>query len=57
MIFSESKIKQINLQIIKTLSILINNINNKTVFYYLMSNNFINNIISNNYFIKHDNDF
>ena len=57
MIFSESKIKQINLQIIKTLSILINNITNKTIFYYLMSNNFINNIISNNYFIKQDNDY
>ena len=45
------------MQIIKTLSVLINNITNKTIFYYLMSNNFINDIIINNYYIKHDNDY
>ena len=52
--FSESKIKAINLQIIKTLSNLISNISNNVIFYYLMSNNFINNIISHCYFIKYD---
>ena len=56
-IFSESKIKEINLQIIQTLSSLINKISNITVVYYLLSNNFVNNIISHNYYIKHDNNY
>ena len=55
--FSESKIKEINLQIVKTLSSLINKITNITVVYYLLSNNFINNIISLNYYIKYDNNY
>ena len=54
----ESKNKNINNQIIQTLSILIKNISQETVFYYLMSNNFINDIITYNYtYIKHDNIF
>ena len=56
-IFSQNKVKEINLQIIRTLSILIEKITNKLVVYYLMSNNFINNIISNNYFIKYGNNY
>ena len=45
-------------QIVKTLSTLIKNISEKTVFYYLMSNNFINNIISRNFsFLKQDKNF
>ena len=52
--FSERRIKEINLRIIKTLSSLINNISNNNIFYFLMSNNFINNIISESYFIKYD---
>ena len=58
-ILSESKSKDILLQIIKTLSVLIININNKIILYYLLSNNFINKIINtiNNDFIKYDEDF
>ena len=56
LIFSNCKIKDINLQLIKTFSKLINNITDEMLFYYLMSNNFINNIISNNYF-KYDNNY
>ena len=48
MSFSKSKNKEINMQIIKTLSKLITNIKNKVLFYYIMSNNDINNIISKN---------
>ena len=51
---AERRIKDINLQIIKTLSTLIKNISNNKIFYFLMSNNFINNIISDSYFIKYD---
>ena len=42
---SESKCNFILLQIIKTLSVLIININNKIILYYILSNNFINKII------------
>ena len=58
-ILSESKCKDINLQIIKTLSVLIVNLNNKIILYYLLSNNFVNKIINtiNNDFIKYDEDF
>ena len=58
-ILSESKCKDIHLQIIKTLSMLIININNKIILFYLLSNNFINKIINaiNNDFLKYDDDF
>ncbi len=48
--------KQINLQIIKSFSVLILNTTNMTTLYYLFSNNFINQIISNDY-EKYDEDF
>ena len=58
-ILSESKCKDILLQIIKTLSVLIININDKIILYYLLSNNFVNKIINiiNNDYIKYDEDF
>ena len=56
---SESKCNYIHLQIIKTLSVLIININNKEILYYILSNNFINKIIKsiNIELIKSDEDF
>ena len=56
---SESRCKEIHLQIVKTLSVLIINISNKVTLYYLLSNNFINKIINtiNEDFIKYDEDF
>ena len=57
-IFSEKKIREINYQILKTLSTLISKVTNIFTFYYLMSNNFINKIITNNNcFIKKDHNF
>ena len=58
-ILSESKCKDILLQIIKTLSVLIINLNDKMILYYLLSNNFVNKIINiiNNDYIKYDEDF
>ena len=57
-IFSKKKIKEINSQILKTLSTLMSKVMNIFTFYYLMSNNFINNIITiNNCFIKNDHSF
>ena len=54
-IFSRKKIKEINSQILKTLSTLIKKVTNIFTFYYLMSNNFINNVITiNNCLIKND---
>lgn len=43
------KNRTLNLQIIKSFSVLILNINNPTTLYYIFSNNFINQIISNDY--------
>ena len=56
---SECRNNFIHLQIIKTLSILIININNKVILYYILSNNFINKIIKsiNEELIKSDEDF
>ena len=54
---SNSKCREINLQIIKSFAVLILNITNKITLYYIFSNNFINNIISNNNFDKYDDDF
>ena len=56
---SESKCNYIHLQIIKTLSVLIININNKEILYYILSNNFINKIIKsiNSELIKSNEDF
>ena len=56
---SESKCNFIHLQIIKTLSVLIININNKEILYYILSNNFINKIIKsiNSELIKSNEDF
>lgn len=48
--------RAINLQIIKSFSVLILNISNTTTLYYIFSNNFINHIISNDY-EKYDDDF
>ena len=48
--------KQINLQIIKSFSVLILNTTNMTTLYYIFSNNFINQIVSNDY-EKYDDDF
>jgi len=48
--------KQINLQIIKSFSVLILNTTNMTTLYYIFSNNFINQIISNDY-EHYDDDF
>ena len=48
--------RDINLQIIKSFAALILTIKNKGCLYYICSNNFINQIISNN-FEKYDEDF
>jgi protein CLEC16A len=48
--------KEINLQIIKSFSVLILNTTNMTTLYYIFSNNFINQIVSNDY-RKYDDDF
>ena len=48
--------RSINLQIIKSFSVLILNLSNTTTLYYIFSNNFINQIISNDY-EKYDDDF
>lgn len=48
--------RQISLQIIKSFSMLILNLTNTTTLYYIFSNNFINNIVSNDY-EKYDDDF
>ena len=58
-IFSfETKGKIIIEQIIKTFTALIKNITKETVFYYIMSNDFINNIISRSFtFLKFDKNF
>jgi protein CLEC16A len=48
--------RAINLQIIKSFSVLILNTSNTTTLYYIFSNNFINQIISNDY-EKYDDDF
>ena len=56
--FFGSKAQIISEQIIKLLSTLIKNISKETVFYYLLSNNFINNIISRSFlFLKKDKNF
>ena len=48
--------KEMNLQIIKSFSVLILNTTNMTTLYYIFSNNFINQIVSNDY-RKYDDDF
>lgn len=48
--------RAINLQIIKSFSVLILNLTNATTLYYIFSNNFINQILSNDY-EKYDEDF
>ena len=48
--------KHISLQIIKSFSVLILNIKNTTTLYYIFSNNFLNNIFSNDY-ERYDDDF
>ena len=48
--------RQISLQIIKSFSILILNTTNTTTLYYIFSNNFINQIVTNEY-EKYDDDF
>jgi protein CLEC16A len=48
--------RNISLQIIKSFSVLIINTSNTTTLYYLFSNNFINQIISNDY-EKYDDEF
>lgn len=48
--------RSINLQIIKSFSVLILNLTNTTTLYYIFSNNFINQIITNDY-EKYDDDF
>ncbi len=48
--------RNINLEIIKSFSILILNIKNPQSIYFIFSNNFINQIISNSY-EKYDDDF
>jgi protein CLEC16A len=48
--------RNISLQIIKSFSVLILNLSNTTTLYYMFSNNFINQIISNDY-EKYDDDF
>jgi protein CLEC16A len=48
--------RNINLQIIKSFSVLILNTSNTTTLYFIFSNNFINQIISNDY-EKYDDDF
>ena len=54
---SNSHSRDINLQIIKTISVLVLNLKNKISLYYLFSNNYINKIISHNTFDKYDDDF
>ena len=56
-VISRKKIKEIDMQIMQTLSALIENITNKVLIYYLLSNNFINNIICHNNFINYDNNY
>jgi protein CLEC16A len=53
---SQANNKAISLQIIKSFSVLILNTSNTTTLYYIFSNNFINQIISNDY-EKQDEDF
>jgi len=53
---SNSNNKEINLQIIKSFAALILTLKNNITIYYLFSNNFINQIISNN-FEQYDEDF
>lgn len=48
--------RQISLQIIKSFSVLILNTTNTTTLYYIFSNNFINQILTNEY-EKYDDDF
>ncbi len=48
--------KNLHLQIIKSFAILILNVSNPQTIYFIFSNNFINQIISNNY-MQHDEDF
>src|SRR4051812_49197999 len=48
--------RNINLQIIKSFSVLILNISNTTTKYFIFSNNFINHIISNDY-ERYDDEF
>jgi protein CLEC16A len=48
--------RTMNLQIIKSFSVLILNMTNTTTLYYIFSNNFINQIISNDY-EKYDDEF
>ena len=48
---------EINLQIVKTFAFIVPNIKNQMTLYYLFSNNFVNNIISNSDFSKYDEDF
>jgi protein CLEC16A len=48
--------RNINLQIIKSFSVLILNLTNTTTLYFIFSNNFINQIITNDY-EKYDDDF
>ena len=53
-----NKNKNILAQIIKTLCALIKNISQETILFYLLSNNFINNIISRSFlFFKYDKNF
>ena len=54
---SKSKTTEILLQIIKSLSALILTITNKAFLFYLFSNNFINNIITNDKIIESSEDF
>jgi len=53
---ANKKNMQISLQIIKSFSVLILNTTNKTTLYYIFSNNFINQILTNEY-EKYDEDF
>ena len=53
---NNSNNRDINLQIIKSLSEIILTIKNSTIIYYFFSNNFINQVIKNN-FEKYDDDF
>ena len=57
LIYSQSNNKEINLQIIQTLSMFVINITNKNFLYYLMSNNFINNFISNTKIMRFDDEY
>ena len=52
---SDLKNRAINLMIIQSFSILILNVSNSIILYYIFSNNFINRIISNDY--EFDDDF